>query len=312
MVWRMRGKIPNIIKPVLLAAALLLPFSGGVFASIDIAPPACLHFSLSELREVSPLGGELFLRPAPAGEEKIGRILYGENYAWGENIGWVDFSPPEASLEIGKNILSGWIKIENLGWVSLGSGRPRDGHRYSNLDRGDYGVNNDGSGNLSGWAWGENFGWISFDGVKIDSGGHFSGYARSANIGYILLESRGDVEFAVRTDPYPWARLGGGEEMKTAAAGTGPSSAVGGTAAAAGVPAVTSTIFQYYYPVVVPSEYRPGVEPGRRELTTNLIVFQHFIGNAGSQRGPPEKIKPHFPEYLFITRLFASVGFFCV
>ena len=100
--------------------------------------------------------------------------------------------------------------------------------------------------------------------------------------------------------------------MKTAAAGGGPFSTVGGAAASAGFPAVTSTISQHYYSVVVTSGYRPGEDPVRRELTTDLIVFQRFIGNAGSQRGPPEKFKPHFPEDLFITRLFASVGLFCV
>jgi hypothetical protein len=105
-------------------------------------------------------------------------------YAYGENIGWINFDPnlPDANVgaEVSREKLTGYIWAENIGWI--------------NLSPASYGgVLNDGHGNLSGYAWGENVGWINFDpqvagthyGVKIDANGSFSGYAWGENIGWI-------------------------------------------------------------------------------------------------------------------------------
>jgi hypothetical protein len=101
-------------------------------------------------------------------------------YAYGENIGWVNFQPLYAGATVSSEKLTGFVWSENIGWI--------------NLSPASYGgVFNDGHGNLSGYAWGENVGWINFDpqfagthyGVKIDAAGSFTGYAWGENIGWI-------------------------------------------------------------------------------------------------------------------------------
>ena len=128
--------------------------------------------------------------------------LYAENidpnnddsqYAYGENVGWVNFEPNVAAPNVGATVsdekLTGFIWAENIGWINLD---PND-------DDPNTGVSNDGSRQLSGFAWGENVGWLNFDpnvpadandyGVTIDSDGHFSGYAWGENIGWINFNS---------------------------------------------------------------------------------------------------------------------------
>jgi len=113
----------------------------------------------------------------------------GSQYAYGENVGWVNFEPNIAAPNVGATVsdekLTGFIWAENIGWINLD---PND-------DDPNTGVSNDGTGQLSGLAWGENVGWLNFDpnvpadandyGVTIDSDGHFSGYAWGENIGWI-------------------------------------------------------------------------------------------------------------------------------
>jgi hypothetical protein len=75
--------------------------------------------------------------------------------AWGENIGWINFS---------------CLNADTCATVI-------------------YGVMNDWKGKLSGYAWCENVGWINFNpangGVNIGSDGKFTGYAWGENIGWI-------------------------------------------------------------------------------------------------------------------------------
>jgi hypothetical protein len=106
-------------------------------------------------------------------------------YAWGENVGWINFEPAAGEgVQVSSSTLEGFVWAENIGWINLSPST------YG-------GVSNDGSGNLTGYAWGENVGWISFScantgtcgsvdyGVSIDSDGNFSGYAWGENIGWI-------------------------------------------------------------------------------------------------------------------------------
>src|SRR3989344_3547944 len=74
-------------------------------------------------------------------------------YAWGENIGWINFGCDNCDVSVTDAGLSGYALSETVGWINLGD------------------VVNDGEGNLSGYAWGENIGWIIFGGdykVKTD------------------------------------------------------------------------------------------------------------------------------------------------
>jgi len=84
-------------------------------------------------------------------------------YAWGEDIGWINFGTKNGGVMVESDKITGYAWSQNYGWINLS---PKNG-----------GVSNDGKGNLSGYAWGENLGWINFEGVKIDSDGYFSGYA---------------------------------------------------------------------------------------------------------------------------------------
>jgi len=98
-------------------------------------------------------------------------------YAWGENIGWINFNPSQGEgVTVTDSAVTGYAWGENVGWINLS---PTYG-----------GVTNDGSGNLSGYAWGENVGWINFNPtgsqVIIDgSTGNFSGYAWGENVGWV-------------------------------------------------------------------------------------------------------------------------------
>ena len=125
----------------------------------------------------------------------------GSQYAWGENVGWLDLEPQGdggPGVEVGDLALAGYMWGENIGWISLSC------ENTSSCDTVDYGVTNDGDGNLSGYAWGENVGWISFSckntdtcttvdyGVTIDPAtGEFSGYAWGENIGWINFAPNG-------------------------------------------------------------------------------------------------------------------------
>jgi hypothetical protein len=95
-------------------------------------------------------------------------------YAWGENVGWVDFGDDADPVIVTDSGLFGSAYGENIGWIVL------DPDGYD-------GVQNDGSGNLSGYAWGENIGWIDFSQVSIGSDGVFAGQAYGENIGWIMF-----------------------------------------------------------------------------------------------------------------------------
>ena len=153
-----------------------------------------------------------------AGKYLLGSLLNGVNintptnlnrYAYGENIGWVDFNPTGGGMQVGDDGLTGYAWGENVGWIDLSSDAnpPYSGTHW--------GVNNSTSGCtsgyscLSGYAYGENVGWVDFDpvysgthyGVKIDTAtGAFSGYAYGENIGWVSFNGTG---YGVTTDWRP-------------------------------------------------------------------------------------------------------------
>jgi len=127
-------------------------------------------------------------------------------YAWGENIGWINFGTTEGNVHITDSALTGYAWAENIGWISLNCSND------NSCSIVDYKVSNDGEGNLSGYAWSENTGWINFNptygGVSIGSNGDFSGYAWGENIGWIVFNcattnSCGTVDYKVKTDWRP-------------------------------------------------------------------------------------------------------------
>lgn len=111
-------------------------------------------------------------------------------WAWGTNIGWLNFNPTHGGVTVYDDHLEGYAWAENVGWIRLGTHEGGGAHTYANDAAGTYGVNNDGAGHLSGYAWGTNIGWINFSpthgGVSIDpETGEFDGYAWAENVGWI-------------------------------------------------------------------------------------------------------------------------------
>lgn len=116
-------------------------------------------------------------------------------YAWGENVGWINAEPQGqggSGVQVSGSAVIGWMWGENIGWINMScSNRGTCGANA-------YGITNDGTGKLGGFAWGENVGWISFScentavcgtkpyGVQIDGAtGLWSGHAWGENIGWI-------------------------------------------------------------------------------------------------------------------------------
>jgi hypothetical protein len=115
-------------------------------------------------------------------------------YAWGANIGWMDWYADGADgALIGAYVCSGYIYSANVGWINLGSGSPANGIQYQNNSATDFGVNLDGLGNLSGYAYGANIGWINFTNTGAPMinmiTGQMSGCVWSANCGWISLSN---------------------------------------------------------------------------------------------------------------------------
>ena len=97
-----------------------------------------------------------------AGAENIDPDNTDLQYAYGENIGWIDWEGFAGSgVHVYDTYLDGYIWGENVGWINtwyqIGGSGP------------DTGVVNDGNGNLSGYAWGENIGWIHLQ-ASVEAG----------------------------------------------------------------------------------------------------------------------------------------------
>ncbi len=123
-------------------------------------------------------------------------------WAWGTNIGWINFRPTDGGVTVYEDHLEGHAWGENVGWIRMGIHNGGGSYTYGNATKDDYGVNRDPSGNLSGYAWGTNVGWIHFNpthgGVRIDPiSGSFDGYAWGENVGWIHFKNTGATSYNV-------------------------------------------------------------------------------------------------------------------
>ena len=141
-----------------------------------------------------------------------GNISATDKWAWGTNVGWVNFAPDNGGVTVYSDHLEGYAWAENIGWLRLGtcSGSPCT---HTNTTAANYGVNNDGHGQLSGYAWGTNVGWINFapsnGGVTINpASGSFDGYAWGENIGWIHFKNSNPAYTVVNTPPHLAVNLG--------------------------------------------------------------------------------------------------------
>ena len=129
--------------------------------------------------------------------ENIDPYEDGSQYAYGENVGWLNFEPNEGpGVTVADSNVVGYVWGANIGWINLWPAM------YG-------GVVNDGTGMLSGYAWGENVGWINFNpkvagdpnhyGVIIDHNGDFSGWGWGEGIGWISFSGATPVVYKVQT-----------------------------------------------------------------------------------------------------------------
>lgn len=103
-----------------------------------------------------------------------GTIQIPDQYAWGENVGWINFAADNGNIHVTDSGLTGYMWDSVYGWV--------------NLSPTGSGVINDGSGNLSGKAWSQGAGFIDFAGVIINSSGKFTGQAEGDTYGRINFD----------------------------------------------------------------------------------------------------------------------------
>ena len=118
--------------------------------------------------------------------ETDGTIDATYKYAWGENVGWINFGNAGGNIHITDTAITGYAWIENYGWI--------------NMDPANSGVTNNAEGDLSGYAWGENVGWIDFSNVSISSAGVFGGTAEGDITGTISFAC---TNCSVKTDWRP-------------------------------------------------------------------------------------------------------------
>jgi len=93
-----------------------------------------------------------------------GSVIWSEHYAWGENLGWINFAPSYAGLTITDTAITGYV-WSSLGWINF------------NPTNSGQGVSNTTEGVLGGSAWVAGLGWLDMTGITIDKNGLFVGTA---------------------------------------------------------------------------------------------------------------------------------------
>ncbi len=102
--------------------------------------------------------------------ESVGTVSASHQYAWGENIGWINLAPTNSSGDfVGVTItdsgLTGYGWSNKYGWINF------------NPSSSDQSVTNTSSGSLGGSAWVSGLGWLDLSGISISSSGVFTGTA---------------------------------------------------------------------------------------------------------------------------------------
>jgi len=96
-----------------------------------------------------------------------GTIDPSHEYAWGDNLGWINFACSNCNVHITDTGLTGYAWSRQYGWINLS---PSGG-----------GVTNNCLGQLNGYAWSSALGWLNFSGTSIDFNGKFTGQLGSAS-----------------------------------------------------------------------------------------------------------------------------------
>jgi hypothetical protein len=157
------------------------------------------HMSDNQIRKKLIFLGILFsvvfyVSPAFASETN-GTIDNTFKYAWGENVGWINFDCDGCNVHITDTELTGNAWSRTYGWI--------------NLNPTTAGIENTPEGILSGYAWSRNLGWINFTGVTINTSGEFLGYATlesdnsQINFNCANADFCSNTNFKVKTDWRP-------------------------------------------------------------------------------------------------------------
>lgn len=94
----------------------------------------------------------------------VGSIDPSHPYAWGNNLGWINFGcTTGCNASITDTAITGYVWSREYGWINLSPANSGGG------------VTNNCSGQLGGNAWSSKLGWIDFTGASIDYNGKFSG-----------------------------------------------------------------------------------------------------------------------------------------
>ena len=96
-----------------------------------------------------------------------GTIIPISKYAFGENLGWINFGCDNCNVHITDTGLTGYAWSRQHGWINLSP----DGS----------GVTNNCAGELGGKAWSRSLGWVDFSGASINASGEFKGVAGIPN-----------------------------------------------------------------------------------------------------------------------------------
>jgi len=212
-------------------------------------------------------------------------------YAYGENVGWINFGTSQGAVTVADTALTGYGWGENVGWISLNCSNT------SSCATVNYAVSNDNQGTLSGYAYGENVGWISFNcsntsscatvnyGVTINSSGNFSGYAYGENVGWISFNcsntsSCATVNYYVLTDWRPASTRSSGSTS-----GAGSNSGGGGGGFGSALPPPPSTIAPSR---IIPPQTEAARTPAPVPPAKSPSLFQRI----------KERIAPLIPSFL--------------
>lgn len=104
--------------------------------------------------------------PAFAAASSTDGTIPSGSYAWGENLGWINFGCDTCDIHVTESAVTGHAWSDDFGWI--------------NFSPSESGTTNNCSGELGGFAWSEQKGWMSMTGVTIDASGHFTGTAGTA------------------------------------------------------------------------------------------------------------------------------------
>jgi hypothetical protein len=232
----------------------------------------------------------------------VGTIDPTYKYAWGENIGWINFGCQDCGVQVTDTVLTGSAWNNQYGWITLNASQS--------------GVKNNGEGVLSGMAWAPNLGWIDFTGVTINSVGEFLGYGTvqfdSSRINFNCINggSCGLQDFKVKTDwrpisirtpptPPPTPPPGGG--------GGHPPPVVPPIIPPV-VPPVTPPVIPPIVPPVTPPAPNPTPTPGPTPTPTPGPGPTSGGGSGGGSGGNGGFISPSFIPPAIINNIIHTVG----